>query len=137
MCDPYTSCAIHSCVLNYLVPLVFSSHSKQSRIATPADSDSDSESEEEQEDPEQDGEEKESQALPHSQPSVNPAEKDGAESLAFQDRTHFQLSLRVLGLMCDGQNRNLQVGIYSKVHGKSATCNTGTGAIQYRHTYEE
>ena len=36
----------------------------------------------------------------------------GADSdeLRFQDSTYVELALRVLGLMCDGQNRTLQVG---------------------------
>lgn len=35
----------------------------------------------------------------------------GADSdeLRFQDSTYVELALRVLGLMCDGQNRTLQV----------------------------
>ena len=52
------------------------------------------------------------QALPHSHPSVDPVEKDGAECLAHHDRTNFHLSLQVLGHMCDGQNRHLQVYRY-------------------------
>ena len=33
-----------------------------------------------------------------------------SDELRFQDSTYVELALRVLGLMCDGQNRTLQVG---------------------------
>ena len=45
----------------------------------------------------------------HFHPSANPVARDVAESLAFHDPTHVQLTLQMLGLMCDGQNHNLQV----------------------------
>lgn len=94
------------------MPQVFPSHSKQSEFDSSGSSDSESESEEEQEYLDWGGEGIELQDLSRSHPSADPVERDSAESLAFHDRTHFQLSLRVLGLMCDGQNRLLQVHSY-------------------------
>ncbi len=38
-------------------------------------------------------------------------EIDSAEALAVHDPTHVQLTLQMLGLMCDGQNHTLQVYI--------------------------
>ena len=54
----------------------------------------------------------EMQVLSKPQFSANPVERDSAEALAFNDPTHVKLTLQVLGLMCDGQNRTLQVRIY-------------------------
>ena len=53
----------------------------------------------------------EMQVLPKPQFSANPVERDSAKALAFNDPTHVKLTLQVLGLMCDGQNRTLQVRI--------------------------
>ena len=43
-------------------------------------------------------------------------EKENSENkLGFQDSTFVELALRVLGLMCDGQNRTLQVNCKKKL----------------------
>ena len=80
------------------------SHSRQSGVAPASDSDSEHEDEEQV-----DGNEIEMKALSHPHLSADPVETDSAEALAFNDPTHVQLTLQVLGLMCDGQNRKLQV----------------------------
>lgn len=85
----------------------------ESESKNESENESESDELEEQEDSEHGGEGSELQEPSHSQPSANPVERDGADSLAFRDRFHFQLSLRVLGLMCDGQNRHLQVHTYN------------------------
>ena len=59
-----------------------------------------------------DGEGIEMEDLSYHQDSTDPVERDSAESLAVHDPTHVQLTLQVLGLMCDGQNRTLQVYDY-------------------------
>ena len=84
------------------------SHSRQSGIARAYDSGSESEGEQE----ELDGQGIEMRDLSRQHDPVDPMERDSAESLAFHDPTHVQLTLQVLGLMCDGQNRNLQVYVY-------------------------
>ena len=52
----------------------------------------------------------------------------GADSdeLRFQDSTYVELALRVLGLMCDGQNRTLQVRVHD-THGSIVVCLGGGG----------
>lgn len=74
------------------------SHSKQAEV--------DSEDEDEEQ---LDGHGMKMKTLLHPLPSADLVESDSAESLAFNDPTHVQLTLQVLGLMCDGQNCNLQV----------------------------
>ena len=91
------------------------------RSTSPYVSDSDSENEDEGEEqtdqveqneldePEEvDGKGIEMQNLPHTH---SPVERDTAGSLYIRDPADVQLTLQVLGLMCDGQNRKLQVQI--------------------------
>ena len=47
---------------------------------------------------------------------------DEAEELKFQDTNYVELALRVLGLMCDGQNRRLQVRIFIRVPVQVVKC---------------
>ena len=41
--------------------------------------------------------------------------RNSGNELGFQDSTFVELALRVLGLMCDGQNRTLQVNCKKKL----------------------
>ena len=41
--------------------------------------------------------------------------ENSGNELGFQDSTFVELALRVLGLMCDGQNRTLQVNCKKKL----------------------
>ena len=41
--------------------------------------------------------------------------ENSGNKLGFQDSTFVELALRVLGLMCDGQNRTLQVNCKKKL----------------------
>lgn len=93
---------------------VASFHSRQSGIALVGDSDSEKEDGEDQQ--ELNGEgiamrtlSREMPVLSNIHVSAEPPARDGAESLAFHDPTHVQLTLQMLGLMCDGQNHTLQV----------------------------
>lgn len=42
-----------------------------------------------------------------------PTEAGQEDGLKIQDSTYVELALRVLGLMCDGQNRTLQVWVHA------------------------
>ena len=89
-----------------------SRHSSQTDDSD-SDSENETESESEEEPKETVGEGMEMQVLSKAQFSADPVQRDSAESLAFHDPTHVQLTLKVLGLMCDGQNRTLQVRMYA------------------------
>ena len=105
-CEDY--CALVY-VLTAFVPQLSSSRSIWSRNVPADDSDSEREVTEEQEDLDGEGI---VLGNPHNIPSsANHVERDSAESLAFHDPTHVQLTLQMLGLMCDGQNHTLQVRI--------------------------
>ena len=95
------------------------SHSRQSGVAPAGDIDSDG-------DEQLDEERIEMQDLSHPHLPADPVERDSAESLAFHDPTHVQLTLQVLGLMCDGQNRNLQVTYSAQAAKIVAFCANGT-----------
>lgn len=104
VCRPllFYHCLCVLCVLTSFGLQLTPSHSRQSGVAPAGDSDSDG-------DEQLDEERIEMQDLSHPHVPADPMERDSAESLAFHDPTHVQLTLQVLGLMCDGQNRNLQV----------------------------
>ena len=52
--------------------------------------------------------------IKHTFAATKPPAAEGAEKgkLQFQDSNYVELALRVLGLMCDGQNWDLQVRMY-------------------------
>ena len=53
-------------------------------------------------------------AYQHSTDKPVERERDSAEALPDHDPTHVQLTLQMLGLMCDGQNHTLQVYAFNK-----------------------
>lgn len=103
MCYSTTSTVLFICLLPLATQLT-PSHSRQTEVAHSGENDNEDEDEEQL-----DGHGIEMKTLLHPLPSADLVESDSAESLAFNDPTHVQLTLQVLGLMCDGQNRNLQV----------------------------